>query len=102
MSKNAASSVRAGRSPCATLLTKGWRRSDSVDYNLKRSEALTRNLDRGHVPIDNNRAEDQTRPWVIARANRLFASLLRAGPCAASIMSLIRWAQLSGHEPHLI
>jgi hypothetical protein len=35
----------------------------ALDYSLKRWEALTRYLDDGAVPIDNNWVENQIRPW---------------------------------------
>ena len=50
--------------------------------------------------VDNNWVENQIRPWAIGRANWLFAGSLRAGQRAAAIMSLIRSAQLNGHDPH--
>jgi hypothetical protein len=40
------------------------------------------------------------RPWAVGRNNWLFAGSLRAGQRSAAIMSLIRSAQLNGHEPH--
>lgn len=72
----------------------------SLDYSLKRWGALTRYLDDGHVPIDNNWVENQIRPWALGRSNWLFAGSLRAGKRAAAIMSLIRSAQLNGHDPY--
>jgi uncharacterized membrane protein YphA (DoxX/SURF4 family) len=72
---------------------------ESLDYSLKRWEALTRYLDDGQVPIDNNWVENQIRPWAIGRANWLVAGSLRAGQRAAAIMSLLRSAQLDGHDP---
>jgi len=71
----------------------------ALDYNLNRWEALTRYLDDGHVPMCNNWVENQIRPWATGRKNWLFAGSLRAGKRAAAIMSLIRTAQLNGHEP---
>ncbi|WP_087738480.1 IS66 family transposase [Paraburkholderia piptadeniae] len=71
----------------------------ALDYNLNRWAALTRYLDDGHVPIDNNWIENQIRPWATGRKNWLFAGSLRAGERAAAIMSLIRSAQLNGHDP---
>lgn len=71
-----------------------------LDYSLKRWAALTRYLDDGAVPIDNNWVENQIRPWAIGRSNWLFAGSLRAGQRAAAIMSLIRSAQLNGHDPY--
>ncbi|MDP9652037.1 IS66 family transposase [Paraburkholderia caledonica] len=74
--------------------------ANALDYSLKRWEALTRYLDDGSVPIDNNWVENQIRPWAIGRANWMFAGSLRAGQRAAAIMSLLRSAQLNGHDPH--
>jgi transposase len=61
---------------------------------------LTRYLDDGGVPIDNNWVENQIRPGAVGRSNWLFAGSLRADQRSAAIMSLIRSAQLNGHEPH--
>ncbi len=72
----------------------------ALDYSLKRWSALTRYLDNGNVPVDNNWVENQIRPWAIGRSNWLFAGSLRAGQRAAAIISLIRSAQLNGHEPY--
>ncbi|SAL58452.1 transposase [Caballeronia turbans] len=71
----------------------------ALDYSLKRWEALTRYLDDGHVPADNNWVENQIRPWALGRSNWLFAGSLRAGKRAAAIMTLIRSAQLNAHDP---
>jgi len=72
----------------------------ALDYSLKRWVALTRYLDDGEVPIDNNWVESQIRPWAIGRSNWLFAGSLRAGRRAAAVMSLVRSAQLNGLDPH--
>ena len=72
----------------------------ALDYSLKRWGALTRYLDDGSVPIDNNRVENQIRPWALGRSNWLFAGSLRSGQRAAAIMSLIQSAKLNGHDPY--
>lgn len=72
----------------------------ALDYSLKRWTALTRYLDDGALPIDNNRIENLIRPWALGRSNWLFAGSLRSGQRAANIMSLIQSAKLSGHEPY--
>ncbi|RAH36294.1 MULTISPECIES: IS66 family transposase [unclassified Halomonas] len=72
----------------------------ALDYSLKRWAALTRYLDDGRLPIDNNRVENLIRPWALGRSNWLFAGSLRSGQRAATIMSLIQSAKLNGHEPH--
>ncbi|EDT37526.1 IS66 family transposase [Burkholderia ambifaria] len=83
------------------LVSEGSAIAKALDYSLKRWEALTRYLFDGHVPIDNNWLENQIRPWATGRANWLFAGSLRAGKRAAAIMSLIRSAQLNGHDPYV-
>ena len=83
------------------LVSGGSAIARALDYSLKRWEALTRYLVDGHVPIDNNWLENQIRPWALGRANWLFAGSLRAGQRAAAIMSLIRSAQLNGHDPYV-
>jgi hypothetical protein len=82
------------------LVVAGSPIAKALDYNLKRWQALTRYLDDPQVPIDNNRIENLIRPWAIGRANWLFAGSLRAGQRAAAIMSLVRSAQLNGHDPY--
>ncbi len=83
------------------LVSEGSAIAKALDYSLRRWEAFTRYLDDGHVPIDNNWLENQIRPWAISRSNWLFAGSLRAGQRAAAIMTLIRSAQLNGHDPYV-
>ncbi|NYT79883.1 IS66 family transposase, partial [Alcaligenaceae bacterium] len=72
----------------------------AFDYSLKRWVALTRYLDDGRIPVDNNYIEQQIRPIALGRRNWLFAGSLRAGKRAAAVMSLIQSAKLNGHDPH--
>ncbi|EXD46120.1 transposase IS66 family protein, partial [Acinetobacter baumannii 662545-1347] len=65
-------------------------------YSLKRWTALSRYLDDGNLPIDNNWIENQMRPWALGRKNWLFAGSLRSGQRAANIMTLIQSAKLNG------
>ena len=74
--------------------------SKALDYNLKRWMALSRYLDDGAVPIDNNWCENQIRPWAPGRKNWLFAGSLRSGKRAAALMSLIQSARNNGHDPY--
>lgn len=67
----------------------GSARAKGIDYSVKRWHALTRYIDDGDLPADNNRGENQIRPIAIGRSNWLFAGSLRAGQRAAGIMSLI-------------
>jgi transposase len=72
----------------------------AINYSLGRWEALTRYIDDGELPIDNNWLENRIRPISVGRKNWLFAGSLRAGQRAAVIMSLIQSAKLNGHEPY--
>jgi transposase len=72
----------------------------AINYSLGRWGPLTRYLDDGHLPIDNNWVENQIRPIAIGRNNWLFAGSLRAGQRAAAIMSLIHSARLNGHDAY--
>ncbi|MEM6484316.1 MAG: IS66 family transposase, partial [Pseudomonadota bacterium] len=80
-------------------LTDGTRTAKAIDYSLKRWEALTRYLEDGDVPIDNNWIENQIRPWALGRKNWLFAGSLRSGQRAANVMSLIQSAKINGLDP---
>lgn len=82
------------------LVPKGSATAKALDYSLKRWLALTRYLDDGAVPIDNNQVENQIRPWALGRSNWLFAGSLRSGKRAAAIMSLIQSARINGQDPY--
>ena len=71
----------------------------ALDYSLRRWTALTRFIDDGRLPVDNNWIENQIRPIAIGRNNWLFAGSLRAGQRAAAVMSLVQSARMNGHDP---
>jgi len=48
----------------------------AINYSLKLWEALSRYLDDGNLPIDNNWIENQMRPRALGRTNWLFAGSL--------------------------
>ena len=72
----------------------------ALDYSLRRWVALTRFVDDGQLPADNNWIENQIRPIALGRNNWLFAGSLRAGQRAAAVMSLIQSARMNGHDPY--
>lgn len=78
----------------------GGATAKAIDYSLGRWSALTRYLEDGALPIDNNWVENQIRPIALGRKNWLFAGSLRAGQRAAAVMSLIHSARLNGHDVH--
>jgi transposase len=80
--------------------TDGTAIAKAIDYSIGRWEALTRFVDDGALPIDNNWVENRIRPIALGRSNWLFAGSLRAGKRAAAIMSLIQSARLNGHDPY--
>ena len=80
--------------------TKNASITKAIEYCLKRWQALTRYLEDGNLPIDNNWAENQMRPWALGRKNWLFAGSLESGQRAANVMSLIQSARLNGLDPY--
>lgn len=80
-------------------VTDGTGTAKAMDYCLKRWSALVRYADDGRLPMDNNRIENQIRPWALGRKNWLFIGSLAAGGRAADIMSLIQTAKMNGIEP---
>ena len=80
--------------------TDGTAMAKVIDYSLGRWTALTRFLDDGQLPIDNNWVENRIRPIALGRSNWLFAGSLRAGKRAAAVMSLIQTAKLNGHDAY--
>jgi hypothetical protein len=71
----------------------------AIDYALSNWPGLTRYLDDGNVPIDNNAAENALRPLAVGRKNWLFVGSQQAGERAAVVLSLIESAKLNGHDP---
>jgi hypothetical protein len=69
----------------------------AILYSLRRCSALTRYLDDGTLPIDNNWVENRIRAIALGRNNWLFAGSARAGRRAAVVMSLTQSARLNGH-----
>ena len=64
----------------------------AIDYALKRWASMIRYADDGRLPLDNNRIENQIRPWAVGRKNWLFAGSFAAAARAADIMTLIQSA----------
>lgn len=61
---------------------------------------LTRYTERGDLPIDNNRAENAIRPFVIGRKAWLFSDTQAGAHASAIIYSLIETAKACGLEPY--
>jgi transposase len=68
-------------------------------YSLRRWAALTRYVESGIAPIDNNPVENCIRPIAIGKKNWLFTGSERAGQRAAAIQTLLGTAKLNGLDP---
>lgn len=62
---------------------------------------LVRYLERGDLPIDNNRAENAIRPFVVGRKAWLFSDTQAGAQASALIYSLVETAKANGLEPYL-
>ncbi|WP_269490054.1 IS66 family transposase [Alkalilimnicola ehrlichii] len=61
---------------------------------------LTRFLDDGRIPLDNNPAENAIRPFVVGRKNWLFSHTTQGAAASAMIYSVIETAKANGLEPY--
>jgi transposase len=77
----------------------GSRIAQAIDYSLNHWSPLTRHLQDGAVPIDNNLIERQIKPWKLGAKNWLFIGSELAGQRAAVVMSLVQSAKLNGLDP---
>ncbi|MCZ2128621.1 MAG: IS66 family transposase [Anaerolineales bacterium] len=68
-------------------------------YAANHWAALTRFLDDGRLPLDNNAAERALRPIAVGRKNWLFAGSVRGGEAAAIVLSFVESAKLHDLNP---
>ena len=61
---------------------------------------LIRYLDDGAIPIDNNRAENAIRPFVVGRKNWLFSHSVEGVQASANLYSLVQTAKANRREPY--
>jgi len=69
-----------------------------LDYSLKHWEALTRCVDDGAVPIDNNWMENRIWPWTLGLSSWMFSGSICSGQRASAVMTLIQSAELNGED----
>ncbi|VXD04538.1 conserved hypothetical protein [Pseudomonas sp. 8Z] len=72
----------------------------AVNYLTSNWSRLVRYVEGGNLPIDNNRAENAIRPFVIGRKNWLFSDTPKGATASAQIYSLIETAKANGQEPY--
>ncbi len=61
---------------------------------------LTRYTERGDLPIDNNRAENAIRPFVVGRKAWLFSDTVAGANASAVIYSVLETVKANGLEPY--
>ncbi len=83
----------------ATVLPSG-KLGEALQYLHKYWDKLIRYTQRGDLPIDNNRAENAIRPFVIGRKNWLFSDTPQGANASTIIYSVIETAKANGLEPY--
>jgi transposase len=74
--------------------------SKAIAYTLNHWQQLTRFLDDGRLPIDNNLVENAIRPVALGRKNWLFAGSPEAAQRMAIIYSLVATCKINGINPY--
>lgn len=72
----------------------------ALTYLANQWQHLERYVEDGSYPIDNNRAENAIRPFVIGRKNWLFSQSVNGVRANANLYSLIETAKAQGLDPH--
>ncbi|MCK5881437.1 MAG: IS66 family transposase [Sinobacterium sp.] len=73
----------------------------AVQYLSNQWPRLMAYIEDGEYPIDNNRAENCIRPFVIGRKNWLFSSSQKGAVASANLYSLIETAKLNSIDPYV-
>ena len=74
----------------------GTKLARAVQYCLNEKQYLCRCLENGNIPVDNNRAENAIRPFVVGRKNWLFANSVKGAEASAVVYSLAATAVANG------
>ena len=72
----------------------------ALNYLASNWTRLVRYVEAGYLPIDNNRAENAIRPFVIGRKNWLFSDTPKGAIASAQLYSLVETAKANGQEPY--
>lgn len=73
---------------------------EALAYTHKYWPKLVRFVERGDLPVDNNRCENSIRPFVVGRKGWLFADTPAGAHASAVIYSLVHTAKANGAEPY--
>jgi transposase len=72
----------------------------AINYTLNQWSRLVGYTEDGHLPIDNNMAENSIRPFVVGRKNWLFSGTPKGAEASALLYSLIETAKANNCEPY--
>ena len=72
---------------------------EAITYTLGLWPKLTTYLEDGHIEIDNNKAENAIRPFVIGRKAWLFSGSPRGAHASATLYTLVETAKANNLEP---
>jgi transposase len=72
----------------------------ALHYLSSQWPKLTRFIENGAWPIDNNRCENAIRPFVVGRRNWLFCDTVAGARASANLYSLIETCKANGIEPY--
>lgn len=72
---------------------------EAISYTLGLWPKLIIYLEDGHIEIDNNKAENAIRPFVIGRKNFLFSGSPRGAHASATMYTLVETAKANDLEP---
>jgi len=72
----------------------------ALNYLHNEWPKLIRYLEDGRLEIDNNRAENAIRPFVIGRKNWMFSNSVHGVKASANLYSLVESAKANGLEPY--
>lgn len=81
-------------------ISKKSKLGEALHYMDRYWSKLTGYTADGRLPIDNNRAENAIRPFVIGRKNWLFSDTPRGAHASALVYSLVETAKANGLEPY--
>ncbi len=72
---------------------------EAISYTLGLWSKLIIYLEDGHIEIDNNKAENSIRPFVVGRKAWLFSGSPRGAHASASMYTLVETAKANDLEP---
>ncbi|MCX2981810.1 transposase [Halieaceae bacterium IMCC14734] len=72
----------------------------AVNYTLEYWPELSRYIENGEWPIDNNPAENAIRLFVIGRKSWLFSNSQRGATASENLYSLVESAKANGKKPY--